>query len=571
MRASRVLSRPWSIALAMSLAAWLGACTDIQFRDRPPFNPPADAASGFLGYFTVDSQQTTCGNCHVGQQADWIQTKHASAWADLQNTGFAQPFCSTCHTVTSRGNQPFAHVGYDSVASASYQDVQCESCHGPGLLHVQNPSVVANRPIPSINIDTAAAITNSSCGGCHTDDSPAKHHNYLTEWLSSRHGQLRQAEAVQASCQPCHEGKGALRAWYGSQGQVFKEVNDPNVLLPQNCVVCHDPHGSAKDAATGLPLPGQLRFPLDSPDEQTNLCTHCHGRVDRSTPTPTNARGPHGVQGPVVFGVAGYFPPGSSYDTTTFVSTHSSTANPRLCAGCHVNKLTGVDTAGNSITFSGHSFHPLPCLMQKSPAVVDTTFTNNCAFDAPSRSWGACTASGCHASEAVAVQIFTNLRSEIDGYARTLWINSTPCAVVPPATECTEGVDAFPADSGYLAKIMAAFPGDLDYTGVNKNLMTAAKGAVFNVQIAGEGYASHPDASKGVHNPFLYRAILQASIADLLATYGGILPAPPAPVLAEIQAAIRSGHLRLAPATEAAIMNPNQVRTTVRSAARSTN
>ncbi|MEO8139944.1 MAG: hypothetical protein ABI742_09865, partial [Gemmatimonadota bacterium] len=166
---------------------------------------------------------------------------------------------------------------------------------------------------------------------------------------------------------------------------------------------------------------------------------------------------------------------------------------------------------------------------------------------------------------------FSNLRTEIDGYARTLWVNSTLCVPVPPATECTEGVDAFPADSGYLAKIKAAFPGDLDYTGANKNLMTGAKGAVFNVQIAGEGYASHPDGSKGVHNPFLYRAILQASIADLLATYGGTLPAPPAPVLAEIQAAVRSGHLKLSPATEAAIMNPNQVRTTVRSAARSTN
>lgn len=555
------------MALALAASAWLGACTDVVYRDRAPFNPPPDAASGFLGYYTAATQQTTCGNCHVGQQGDWINTKHATAWGDLQASGFAGPSCSGCHSVNSRGNQPFAHVGYDSVASASYHDVQCESCHGPGLQHVQNPTVLANRPIPSINIDTAAAITNSSCGGCHTDNSPSKHHNYLKEWLASRHGQPRLAEQVQSSCQPCHEGKGALRAWYGSQGQVFKEVNQATTYLPQNCVVCHDPHGTAKDSL-GNTLPGQLRFAIDTRDITQNLCTKCHGRVDRASPgaAPSN-RGPHGVQGPVVFGDAGYFPPGSAYDTTIFYASHGSTANPRLCAGCHVNKLTGVDVNGNSITFSGHSFHPLPCLQQKSPAVVDTTFTNNCAYDVPSRSWGACTASGCHVGgEAVAQQLFSNLRNEIDGYARTLWVNSTKCA---PVGNCVEGVDAFPADSGYLAKIKASFPTDLNYAA--PNVLTAAKGAVFNVQLAGEGYADHPDGSKGVHNPFLYRALLQANIADLLATYPGILPAPPAPILAQIQAAVRSGQLKLAPATEAAIMNPNQVRTAVRLTAPSTN
>jgi len=570
MSPSRVLSRLGSVVLAVSAAAWLGACTDIVYRDRPPFNPPPDANSGFLGYFSADSGQTTCGNCHVGQQGDWSQTKHASAWADLQNSGFAQPFCAGCHSVNSKGNQPQANVGYDAVQSKAYQDVQCESCHGPGLLHVQNPTVVANRPIPSINIDTAAAISNNTCAACHTDTGPARHHSYLKEWLASRHGQPRLAEQVQSGCQPCHEGKGALRAWYGNQGQVFKEVNQPTTYLPQNCMVCHDPHGTAKDSL-GNTLPGQLRFPLDTRDITLNLCTHCHGRVDRASPgAAPSSRGPHGAQGPVVFGDAGYFPPGSSYDTTIFFASHGSTANPRLCAGCHVNKFTGVDASGNTITFSGHSFHPLPCLQQKSPAVVDTTYTNNCAYDVPSRSWGACTASGCHTGgEAVAQSLFTNIRAEILGYNRTLWINSTKCVPVPPATECVEVVDAFPADSGYLAKIKAAVPADLNYAA--PNALTAAKGAVFNVQLTGEGYASHPDGSKGVHNPFLYRALLQANIADLFVKYPGILPAPPAPILAQIQASVRSGQVRLAPATEAAIMNPNQVLTSVRTTAQSTN
>ena len=128
--------RPLFLVLAALTLIGLGACTDTVYRDRPPFNTPPDAASGFLGYYNASTGQTTCGNCHVGQQADWSQTAHAEAWNTLQSSGFAQPFCEGCHTVNSRGNQPLATVGYDSVQTAVYHDVQCESCHGPGFKHV---------------------------------------------------------------------------------------------------------------------------------------------------------------------------------------------------------------------------------------------------------------------------------------------------------------------------------------------------------------------------------------------------------------------------------------------------
>ncbi|HXG45039.1 MAG TPA: multiheme c-type cytochrome [Gemmatimonadales bacterium] len=538
---------PVRVLVALTGAAFfLGACTDTVFRDRPPFNPPPDANSGFLGYFKVATEQTTCGNCHVGQQTDWVRTKHADAWADLVNSGAAQSFCEGCHSVNSRGNQPFANVGYDAVKSNAYHDVQCESCHGPGYNHVQNPTVVANRPIPSIQIfptsavpDTAAVV-NSGCGGCHTDNTPAKHHNYLKEWLSSRHGQLNAYPAGRAECQRCHEGKGALRAF--GVNTVYKELNTAT-LLPQNCAVCHDPHGTAKDA-NGQPLEGQLRFPIDDPDIANNLCTRCHNR--ESDATPSGFRGPHGAQGPVLFGTAGYFPPGTTYDTTQILTTHGSSANPRLCAGCHVNRLSGVDASGNSIVFSGHSFHPLPCLMQKTPPVVDTTFTNACAYDEPSRSWAACTASGCHGSEAIAVQRLTQIQTEKDGYIDVLWGD----------LDGDRTLDPFPTDTGYLAKIKANVPNDLDFTNPPYNtILTPAKGALFNAQLLGERLASHPDGSHGVHNPFLTRALLQSSIADLLANYGSFLPAPPAPILARIQTAIRTGQLRMAPAAERAILN----------------
>lgn len=540
-----------SLAVVLLSLVVLGACTDTVFRDRPPFNPPPDAASGFLGYYTEATNQTTCGNCHIGQQADWNQTHHSEAWDILQADPNAQEFCQSCHTVNSRGNQPTAAVGYDAVKSTAYQDVQCESCHGPGFTHVQNPTIDANKPLahaqvyPTSAVADTAAVVNSSCAGCHQGAGPSQNHNYLKEWRASRHGQLRQSQAANASCAPCHEGKGALAAW--GINTVYQEKGT-TTLLPQNCVVCHDPHGTAKDDA-GQPLEGQLRYPIDSPDITQNLCTKCHGRVDRSVPNPTSSRGPHGSQGSVLFGEAGYFPPGSTYDTLIIFATHGSTGNPRLCAGCHVNTLTGLDAGGTSVSFSGHTFHPLPCLQQKAPEVVDTTFINSCAYDVPSRSWQACTNSGCHiGGEAVAQSLFTGIRTEVDGYAKTLWID----------VDGDQTLDAFPTDSGYLPKILASVPGDLDYTGPNKDLLTAAKGAVFNVQMLGEGYAGHPDGSKGVHNPFLYRALLQASIADLVATYPGVVPAPPAPVIAAIQSAVQRGQLRLSPKLERAVMTASR-------------
>jgi cytochrome c554/c'-like protein/doubled CXXCH motif protein len=542
------------LVVAVVAVTLLGACTDIVYRDRPLFNPPPDPGSGFLGYFSAADRQTTCGNCHVGQQADWVQTLHASAWDTLQANPGHQPFCETCHTVNSRGNQPQAKVGYDTVKVAAYHDVQCESCHGPGLTHVENPTIKSNRPIASAmvypNVSTptvvtaadTAAMVNSSCGACHQGAGPSQNHNYLAEWRSSRHGQLRQSQAANVSCNRCHEGKAFLAYW--GVNTLYRELGT-TTLLPQNCVVCHDPHGSAKDA-NGQPLPGQLRFPID--DAANNLCTKCHNR--ESDATASNSRGPHGSQGPVLFGTAGYFPPGTTYDTAAILTTHGSTLNPRLCAGCHVNAQTGVDAFGTSISFTGHTFHPLPCLQQKSPPIIDTTYTNACAYDAPSRSWAGCTASGCH-SEAVAVQRLNQFRDEKEGYVRTLWID----------VNGNKTLDAFPTDSGYLAKIKLNAPNDLNFTTPPySTILTPAKGALFNAQMTGEALTGHPDGSHGVHNPFLYRALLQASIADLEATYGGaggFLPSPPAPVLSQIRAAIRNGQLKLTQRLEQAVMtNP---------------
>src|SRR5438046_9612932 len=104
----------------------LGACTDekIVYRDRAAFNPPPDSVNGFLGYFTISTKETTCGNCHVGVQRDWIGTRHASSWVDLQGSGHATSSCNNCQMVSELGHATRHPAGYSTVPDSSYSLLQ---------------------------------------------------------------------------------------------------------------------------------------------------------------------------------------------------------------------------------------------------------------------------------------------------------------------------------------------------------------------------------------------------------------------------------------------------------------
>ncbi|MBW8773421.1 MAG: hypothetical protein JF590_09050, partial [Gemmatimonadetes bacterium] len=91
----------------------VGACTETQFVERDPVNPPPDAASGFVGYFDASTKLTTCGNCHVTTQKQWETTAHASAWAALPTNPPA--YCASCHTVNENGNSVDTAAGYNKV------------------------------------------------------------------------------------------------------------------------------------------------------------------------------------------------------------------------------------------------------------------------------------------------------------------------------------------------------------------------------------------------------------------------------------------------------------------------
>ena len=521
-------SARWLIGCALVIV--VGACTDeeIVYRDRPAFNPPPDSVNGFLGYFTVSEKQTSCGNCHAGVQGDWVNTKHASAWANLQASGHAAASCNKCHTVSELGNNIGHPAGYSTTPDTAYHDVQCESCHGPGFTHAENPDIEANHPLASIHVDTGVV---TSCSGCHT----GVHTPYVEQWKESGHGSgpgFANA-ATNPSCMPCHEGKTAMAVKFGASNSNYIEKGN---VTPERigCVTCHNPHGSPNEA--------QLRAPLQSPTRD-QLCVTCHSRSGTppwSVASGTgSSRGPHGAQGLLVLGEnAGWIPPGFAYDTSQMASSHGTSANPRLCATCHVVRQTITDNLTGAFQFQsvGHTFDAILCKNTSGIPTPCDDVPDTTAAGASGHDFTACSSSNCHiGGPGVAANAYRTLKGELNNYLDQIWRDLNGNGII----------DSFPVDGGLMPQVIrpALRPGataaDSAPLNFKTNVTTVAKGTLWNAALAateerpvflsgkslGNTFSSHASAGNGVHNPFMLKALLTASIAATKATYG--LPSPP--------------------------------------------
>jgi hypothetical protein len=134
---------------------------------RPP-DPPA----GRAGYVGIEA----CADCHEEAVAQWKTTVHARGYETLvtANKQFDLS-CVSCHVTGFR--QP---GGSEVVENQHLQAVQCEQCHGPGSLHVADPS--------SANIQLAAP--SSVCLNCHTPEhsDTFEYEAYLRDVLGPGHG-----------------------------------------------------------------------------------------------------------------------------------------------------------------------------------------------------------------------------------------------------------------------------------------------------------------------------------------------------------------------------------------------
>lgn len=114
------------------------------------------------------TSSSACVTCHSPQLARWAVTEHARAWESLiKRSKDSDTECVGCHSTG------FAVEGgwheLSTVYKRKFKSVQCEACHGPGSLHVEDPAVDMKLPDETL------------CVGCH-DQANSPEFDYKT-WL----------------------------------------------------------------------------------------------------------------------------------------------------------------------------------------------------------------------------------------------------------------------------------------------------------------------------------------------------------------------------------------------------
>jgi hypothetical protein len=141
--------------------------------------PPPKGQAAYTG-------AEACADCHSEAVTSWSKTMHAKAWKTLEDRGQQFDFdCIGCH-VTGWDKPGGSNLGHNT----TLRDVQCETCHGPGSIHVakgglEQPAAIRRAP--------AADLCASQC---HT-----KEHSdtfqlepYLRDVLGPGHGEARREQ-----------------------------------------------------------------------------------------------------------------------------------------------------------------------------------------------------------------------------------------------------------------------------------------------------------------------------------------------------------------------------------------
>lgn len=173
--------------------------------------------------------------------------------------------CAECHTDISHIFPTSAHARIHLEAPQSIGRTGCESCHGPGSLHVAGGGG-RGKSIINPGKDPAA------CFECHRSTQ--------MEFQLPQHHPIAEKKM---NCVQCHDPHGsdilkpasglAMARQNQNCAQCHREQTRPAVFehpaLREGCTVCHNPHGS---------INAKLLVQSD-----LNLCLKCHAQVQGSS------------------------------------------------------------------------------------------------------------------------------------------------------------------------------------------------------------------------------------------------------------------------------------------------
>jgi DNA gyrase inhibitor GyrI len=321
--------------------------------------------SGYLGE-TADNQ---CISCHEDKVEAWMLTGHSDMLVRGLDGTLSSHYgegCISCHTT---GFSIGENGGFDDVAMeagwefpeeltaggwdafvaefpgvAALANIQCESCHGPGAMHVpaasddddEEDSMGPSQPGP-----IGDSLAYGVCAQCHAED---PYHVFPQQWELSGHGE----KASRAFTYPTGEGHEACVRCHSGSGYIDFAAGMPEEeqridYQPITCAVCHDPHDVSN--------PNQLRtydvVVLPDGTEITDAganatCMSCHNaRVDVNANIAGALEGgrfgtPHYSTGAELMHATG----GYTWGEVLPSSGHDD------CVGCHMADTPGTDMPG---------------------------------------------------------------------------------------------------------------------------------------------------------------------------------------------------------------------------------
>ncbi len=152
----RMMPLPWDLPQDPEILALMKAfdteLAQINLKHAGTLPEPKPGEAVYVG-------AETCLGCHTETEAFWKDDRHAHAWATLEKQDKTfDAECVSCH-VTGYGKAGGSILG----KTAGRENVQCESCHGPGSLHVEEGGDAEH---------IVRSPTEATCTTCHN-----KHHS----------------------------------------------------------------------------------------------------------------------------------------------------------------------------------------------------------------------------------------------------------------------------------------------------------------------------------------------------------------------------------------------------------
>jgi DmsE family decaheme c-type cytochrome len=256
--------------------------------------------------------------------------------AQAPQTGYAgQDICVTCHEGYDTTINATKH-GYARHPRTPAAAQGCETCHGPGEAHTQDPENVKLRQFDRL----AATAVTDSCTTCHDRGSHAL-------WAGSQH------ESRNVSCVTCHsvhsprsevaqlkaadQLKLCVNCHRDKVAKLDKSGHMPVREGKMECTSCHNPHGS-----TNVRL-------LKAGNSINESCASCHAEK----------------RGPYLFehaGVSGdscatcHDPHGSSNDRMLVAKL------PFLCQRCHNHTRHPSTIYDNRVTATSNRLYSRSCV-----------------------------------------------------------------------------------------------------------------------------------------------------------------------------------------------------------------